>query len=120
MTPIEIKEEMNRISLVLQEKLAQIVPLTVTVANTQKDYRIKLAAEIIKLRVSGEKVSLAEIIAKGNIDVANLKVAHVIAEAHRQSCLKGIAVYMSVADTNRSLLKASKDEDISAGKNFYD
>ena len=120
MTPIEIKEEMNRISLVLQEKVTQIVPLSVTMANAQRDYRVRLAAEIIKLRVSGEKVSLAEIIAKGNIDVANLKVAHVVAEAHRQACQKGIAVYMSVADTNRSLLKASKDEDISAKKNYYD
>jgi len=120
MTPIEIQEEMNRIILVLQEKLTQIVPLSVTMANAQKDYRIKLASEIIKLRASGEKVSLSEIIAKGNIDVANLKVAHVVAEAHRQACQKSIAVNMSVADTLRSLLKASKDEDISAKKNYYD
>jgi len=120
MAPEEVIKEMQKTSIVLQEKLVDIVPITAIVAYAQQDYRISLASEIIKLRIDGVSVSLAEIIAKGNPEVAKLKVAHVIAEAKRQSCMKSIAVNMSIADTNRSLLKASKDESITSRKNFYD
>lgn len=120
MTPKGITEEMARIVLVLQEKLDEAPQLTVNVANAQRDYRVAVATEIVRLRLNGESVSLAEIIAKGNPEVADLKVANVIADGERQICLKSLGVNMSIADTLRSLLKASKDEDISAEKNFYD
>ena len=120
MVPEEVIKEMQKTSIVLQEKLVDIVPLTTTVAYAQRDYRISLAKEIIGLRIDGVSVSLAEIIAKGNPEVAKLKVAHVISEAERMACLKSIAVNMSVADTNRSLLKASKDENMAARKPYYD
>jgi len=120
MTPDLIIDEMRKNSSVLQEKAERIVPLATKMANAQYNYRVSLAKEIVKLRIDGEKVTLAEIIAKGNPEVAKLKVAHVIAEAEHRACLKAIAVNMVVSDTNRSLLKASKDEDISAKKNYYD
>ena len=120
MAPEEVIKEMQKTSIVLQERLVDIVPLTTVVAYAQQDYRISLAKEIIKLRLDGVSVSLAEIIAKGNPEVARLKVNHVISEAERTACLKSIAVNMSVADTNRSLLKASKDENTSSRKNYYD
>lgn len=120
MNQTEIMDEMARISKDLQEKLNSIVPCATKMATTQRDYRVSLASEILRLRASGESVSLAEVIAKGNVEVADKKVFSIIADSEHKVCVKGLAVGLGVADILRSLLKASKDEDTAARKNYYD
>ena len=120
MAPEEIIKEMRSTSLMLQQSVADIVPLASKMANAQKDYRIKLSSEIVRLRIDGVPVGLSETIAKGREDVANLKVAYIVAEAEHKACIKSISVNIVVADSLRSLLKASKDENTAARKNFYD
>lgn len=62
-------------------------------AKAYKDYRIKVAQKLLKLRADGMPVTIAYDIARGDEEVANAKEQEIITECLYKSCQEAILVY---------------------------
>lgn len=71
--PIEVAEALYKTSKRLDKGADIITSKAKEFAQSEKDYRIALAKEITKLKISGMPVTLINDLARGNEEVASLK-----------------------------------------------
>ncbi len=67
MDPINITQELYQGSKRLEEGSKEIFNLAKAMAETERDYRVALAKEKIKLRDEGMAIGLIEDVARGNL-----------------------------------------------------
>lgn len=59
-------------------------------AKTERDYRVREAQEILKLKADGFKVTIIQEVAKGNEEVADLRLKRDIAESAYYTALQAM------------------------------
>ena len=74
-------------------------------ALTEKNYRIALATEFLKLRSEGEKVTIMSDLARGKEEVADLKFKRDVAETLYESAKEAIYIYKKQMDTLMTIYK---------------
>jgi len=79
-------------------------------AEAERDYNIGYAQELTKLRASGEPITLAKELAKGDKHIAELFFKMRIAEGVYYACREKIKDLRSSIDSYRSLLSYLKSE----------
>ena len=75
-------------------------------AQTEKEYRIALAKEFLRLRAEGEKVTIMGDLARGKEEIAELKFQRDIAETLYDSAKEAIMIYKKQIDTLMTIYKA--------------
>lgn len=107
MDPINITRELYQGSKRLEEGSQEIFKLAKAAAETERDYRVALAKEKLKLREEGMPVGLIEDVARGNL--ADLRFNRDLARekyiAGRDS-MKAIAVQINAL---QSILRIQQD-----------
>ena len=79
-------------------------------AAAERDYNIEYARAVLELRMSGESITLAKDLAKGDKVIAGLFYEVRIAEGILNACRERIKDLRSAIDTYRSLLSFLKAE----------
>ena len=85
----EIMEEQAK----LEQALNQLKKRGVTLAEAERDYKIALRSEILKLRDNGHAATLVLNLAYGTPEIAKLRMQRDIAEALYKSALEAINIY---------------------------
>jgi len=75
-------------------------------AQAEKVYRIALAKEYLKLRDSGEKVTIMSDLARGDETIAQLKYERDVADTLYDSAREAIMIYKKQIDTLMVIYKA--------------
>lgn len=104
---VNIKQEMYAASVRLSKASEQLFKLAEQAAKTERDYRIALAGELLRLRTEGLQMALINDVARGNL--ADLKYERDLAEelykAGRDSA-KAIQVQLSAL---QSILRTQEE-----------
>ena len=90
---MDLLQELNRINSLLTKALEQYKQRGQEYAKCYKDYRIKVAQELLQLKADGMPVTIAYDIARGQEEVANAKEKEIIAECMYKSCQEAINTY---------------------------
>jgi len=77
----------------LNETLSQLKNYGLKYAQAEKDYKIALRVEILKLRDKKVSVTLAQVLAKGTNSIADLRFKRSVAESLYKSCQEGLNVF---------------------------
>ena len=85
----EIMEEQAK----LEEALQQLKKRGIKLAESERDYKIALRTEILKLRDAGQPATLVLNLAYGTPEIAKLRMERDIAEALYKSALEAINIY---------------------------
>ena len=94
----------------LEDKNADLEGLYGNHAKAERDYNIAYAQKVLELRMSGESITLAKDLAKGDKVIAGLFYDVRIAEGILNACRERIKDLRSAIDTYRSLLSFLKAE----------
>lgn len=84
----EIMEEVAKMEMAL----SQLKKRGKTYAEAERDYKIAMRSEILKLRDDGQPATLVLQLCYGTSNIANLRMARDIAEALYKSALEAINV----------------------------
>jgi hypothetical protein len=84
--------ELNEKIKALDVAIKQLKNRGTKLAESEKDYRVALAHKLLQLRTDGHPVTIIENIAKGNADIANLRMARDIDETMYKSVMEYINV----------------------------
>ncbi|MGL4108347.1 hypothetical protein [Clostridium sp. LP20] len=104
MNPQQILEQLNRCIQALGRGNVQLKTLGLEKAKTEKEYRVRQAQEILKLKAEGNKVTIIQDLAKGNEEVAELRLKRDIAESAYYTCISAIDNLRLEIDVLRSKL----------------
>lgn len=81
MNPQQLLARLDQCIAALGRGNTQMKTLGLEKAKTRKDYSVRLQQEYLKLRAEGEKVTIISELAKGNEEVAELRLKKDIAES---------------------------------------
>lgn len=81
MNPQKLLERLDMCIAALSRGNTQLKTLGLEKAKTERDYKVRQAQEILKLRAEGYKVTIIQDLAKGNTEVAELRLKRDIAES---------------------------------------
>ena len=87
------QELLNRLDVCVQalgRGNTQLKTLGLEKAKTEKEYRVRQAQEILKLKADGLKVTIIQDVAKGNPEVAELRLKRDIAESAYYTALQAM------------------------------
>jgi hypothetical protein len=84
--------ELNDKIKALDVAIKQLKTRGTKLAESEKDYRVALSHKLLQLRTDGHPVTIIENIAKGNADIANLRMARDIDETMYKSVMEYINV----------------------------
>ena len=90
MNPQELLNRLDTCVQALGRGNTQLKTLGLEKAKTEKEYRVKQAQEILKLKAEGFKVTIIQDVAKGNPEVAELRLKRDIAESAYYTALQAM------------------------------
>ena len=90
MNPQELLNRLDTCVQALSRGNAQLKTLGLEKAKTERDYRVREAQEILKLKTDGFKVTIIQDMAKGNEEVAELRLKRDIAESAYYTALQAM------------------------------
>ena len=93
MNPQELLNRLDTCVQALGRGNTQLKTLGLEKAKTERDYRVREAQEILKLKTDGFKVTIIQEVAKGNPEVAELRLKRDIAESAYYTALQGGKLY---------------------------
>ena len=76
-------------------------------AKAERDYRVALAGTILELRAEGNPVTIINDLARGNKEIAELKMKRDIAESLYDSCYQAIYNYKLNIDIIQNQINAT-------------
>lgn len=100
-----IMEELNICTLALNKGNSKLKTLGLMKAQAEKAYRVRLAEEILKLREEKYPATLIIELAKGNEDVAELRLQRDVAENSYYACISATENLKLEIDSIKSKLK---------------
>lgn len=104
MTPGDIMQKLNTCILAIQKGNVELKSLGLKKAKAEREYRIALQKEMLKLKTDGFKVTIIPDMARGNEIVANLRLNRDVAESTYYCCRDGIKYLETEIDILRSQL----------------
>lgn len=102
--PQQLMDRLEKCIAALGRGNTQMKTLGLEKAKTEKEYRIRQAQEILKLRAEGNKVTVIQDLAKGNEEVAELRLRRDVAESAYYTCISAIDNLRLEIDVLRSKL----------------
>lgn len=81
MNPQDLLDRLDKCVQALGRGNAQLKTLGLEKAKTERDYRVREAQEILKLKADGFKVTIIQEVAKGNEEVAELRLYYTALQA---------------------------------------
>ena len=90
---MDLYEEMNNLNKLLKSALAEYKKRGMEYAKAYKNYRVKVAQELLRLKAEGMPVTIAYDIARGKDEVASAKEQEIITECLYKSCQEAINTY---------------------------
>lgn len=90
---MDLLQELWKINELLTKALEQFKDRGKEYAKCYRDYRVKVAQELLRLKAEGMPVTIAYDIARGNEEVATAKEKEIIAETLYKSCQEAINTY---------------------------
>lgn len=90
MNPQGILEQLEQSKQALTRGNTQLKTLSIKKAEAERNYRIELRKEILKLRLEKVPTTIIHDIAKGNEKIADLKLKRDIAESNYYTCMSAI------------------------------
>lgn len=90
---MDLYEEMKTLNGLLTSALKEYKSRGKEYAKAYKNYRIKVAQELLKLKAEGMPVTIAYDIARGKEEIANAKEQEIITECLYKSCQEAINTY---------------------------
>lgn len=90
MNPQDLLDRLDRCVQALGRGNAHLKTLGLEKAKTERDYRVREAQEILKLKADGFKVTIIQEVAKGNEEVAELRLKRDIAESAYYTALQAM------------------------------
>ena len=100
---ITVTEQIRQAAYSLQEATAQIQQAARRKAETERDYRVSMAAEIMQLKEAGVQMSIISDIAKGNC--ADALFARDLADVEYRATLEAIESQRAQLSALQSALK---------------
>ena len=88
----ELMQQLQQKLSYLDDAVKQIKSRGSKKAETEQNYRVKLASTIAKLRANGESITLAKDMARGTEEVSQAKYEMEVADAEFRSVLEAIMV----------------------------
>lgn len=110
MTPGEIVEKLNTCVIAMQKGNMELKSLGLKKAKAEREYRIALQKEMLRLKTEGYKVTIIPDMARGKEEVANLRLNRDVAESTYYCCRDGIKYLETEIDILRSQLAWLKAE----------
>lgn len=104
MTPGDIIQKLNTCILAIQKGNVELKSLGLKKAKAEREYRIALQKEMLKLKTDGYEVTIIPDMARGNEIVANLRLNRDVAESTYYCCRDGIKYLETEIDILRSQL----------------
>lgn len=104
MTPGDIIQKLNTCILAIQKGNVELKSLGLKKAKAEREYKIALQKEMLKLKTDGYKVTIIPDMARGNEIVANLRFNRDVAESTYYCCRDGIKYLETEIDILRSQL----------------
>lgn len=108
--PQEIIEKLNTCIIAIQKGNAELKSLGLKKAKAEREYRVALQKEMLRLKTEGYKVTIIPDMARGNETVANLRLNRDIVESTYYCCRDGIKYLETEIDILRSQLAWMKAE----------
>lgn len=90
MNPQQIIEQMENARQALTRGNTQLKTLAINKAEAERNYRIRKAQEILKLRAEKYPVTIIQDVVKGDKEVAELRLKRDIAESDYYTCISAI------------------------------
>lgn len=110
MNPQAIIERLDLCVQCLTRGNTQLKTLGLNKAQTEKEYRIKKAQEILILKLEKYPVTLIMELVKGNKEIAELRLQRDIAESAYFTCISAIDNLKTEIEINRSKLTWLRNE----------
>jgi hypothetical protein len=104
MNPQKLMNDLNSCTLALSKGNTELKTLGLKKAQTERNYRVALAQEILKLKVEKYPATLIIYLAKGNEKVAGLRLERDIAESSYFVALDAVNNLRSEIEILRSKL----------------
>lgn len=104
MTPAEIMDKLLESKQALEEQNKELIRLGEEKAEAERVYRTALAKELLTLRAHNFPATLINDLARGNQDVANLRLKRDTAESLYDACKERIKDIRAEIEILRSLL----------------
>lgn len=90
MNPQQILEQMEQCKQALTRGNTQLKTLAIRKAETEKNYRIEVRKEILKLRLEKIPTTILNDLVRGNEQIAELRLRRDIAESDYYTCISAI------------------------------
>lgn len=90
MNPQQVIEQMEMTRQALQKGNINLKTLSIVKAEAERNYRVRKAQEILKLRADKYPVTIIQDVVKGNKEVAELRLKRDIAESDYYTCISAI------------------------------
>lgn len=90
MNPQQVIEQMEIARQALTRGNTQLKTLSIKKAEAERNYRIRKAQEILKLRAEKYPVTIIQDVVKGDKEVAELRLKRDIAESDYYTCISAI------------------------------
>lgn len=110
MTPVEIMNKLNSCILALQQGNAELKTLGIKKAKTKIEYSIALRKEILKLKLEKYPATLISDLARGQEQVAKLRLEKDIAESSYYTAISAIENLRIEIEILRSKLRWYREE----------
>lgn len=101
----ELHKEMYETRQAVKDSLSEARKWGIDLANREKAYRISLRQKIAELRAGGTQISIVQDMAKGDEDVASLRLERDVAEVMYKTAYEAINVYKKEADIIKDEIK---------------
>jgi len=102
----ELMQQIEHYTGLLNKAVPEFKKRGIETARTEKDYRIALRSEFLRLKAEGEKVTIMSDLARGKEDIAELKMQRDIADTLYKSAQEAINIYKKNIDTLMAIYKA--------------
>lgn len=84
--------ELMELQIALQQKVEEISTAGVDYATAERNYRVALKTEILKLRAKGQPVTIVSDLARGDENVANLKLTRDATKSVYEATIEAVNV----------------------------
>lgn len=110
MNPQQLINKMNQCLLAIQKGNIESKTLGLKKAKTEEQYRVALQKEMARLKLEGYKVTIIPDLARGNEEVAKLRLERDIADINYTVCRDSLRYNEKELDILRSQLAWAKVE----------
>lgn len=107
---LELQKELIKQNKWLEVKLSEQKTLIEKASQAEHDYRVALASKMTILRIEGTPVTIIPDLARGDKNVAKLKMDRDISKGVSDACKEAIKSIRSVMSGIQTLLSTKKEE----------